>query len=297
MNNISDIPSGGITITQTVIVLLEQHNAKETASASILGYIAGLLQVSFLMASDMMDGTSTRRGDPCWHQREDVGRTAINDVSMIQISAFFLLKKYFRASASYLNIMELLHDAILKAELAQLHESISRKKDDRFLSMEEYRTMAIHRNSCRFYIPVALALYQLEIGSDSNLAQAQQIWLLLTEYTQIKVDFSDFFGSLQDTDKSGPRAPTNRSSWLITEALRLASPEQEETLKHHCGSSSDISEAILRGIYMDLELESRLYQLKEDLVYEVRRLIDCVNESRGLRKEIFTIYLDKTLAR
>jgi farnesyl diphosphate synthase len=53
------------------------------------------LQAFFLVADDMMDKSTTRRGQPCWYQREDVGMSAINDailVSMLQKKLFLFLR-------------------------------------------------------------------------------------------------------------------------------------------------------------------------------------------------------------
>lgn len=50
-----------------------------------------LLQISFLIADDIMDKAETRRGKLCWYKR--VGLSAINDSLLLQALVFRILKK------------------------------------------------------------------------------------------------------------------------------------------------------------------------------------------------------------
>ena len=54
-----------------------------------------------------MDGSLTRRGQPCWFRRKDVGLVAINDANYLQNLNFVILKKYFGDSKCYLELVEL----------------------------------------------------------------------------------------------------------------------------------------------------------------------------------------------
>ena len=57
----------------------------------------------------MMDGSITRRGQPCWYKREKVGLIAINDSFILEGSIYHLLKKHFRADPCYVDLLELFH--------------------------------------------------------------------------------------------------------------------------------------------------------------------------------------------
>lgn len=57
-----------------------------------------------------MDSSITRRGQPCWYRNEGVGFIAINDAFLLEAAIYWLLKKYFRADPSYVNLLELFHE-------------------------------------------------------------------------------------------------------------------------------------------------------------------------------------------
>ena len=64
------------------------------------------LQGFFLVADDMMDGSTTRRGQPCWYQREDVGMTAINDAILLETCIYTLLHTHFHDQPNYLDTID-----------------------------------------------------------------------------------------------------------------------------------------------------------------------------------------------
>lgn len=39
------------------------------------------MQTCGLIVDDIMDGSETRRGKPCWHTLKDVGLNAVNGIS------------------------------------------------------------------------------------------------------------------------------------------------------------------------------------------------------------------------
>lgn len=52
-------------------------------------------QAYFLVADDIMDSSITRRGQPCWYRRPEVGMVAINDGIILEACIFRILKKHF----------------------------------------------------------------------------------------------------------------------------------------------------------------------------------------------------------
>lgn len=46
----------------------------EALHANVVGWCVELLQAYFLITDDLIDGSSMRRGKPCWYTLEGVGQ-------------------------------------------------------------------------------------------------------------------------------------------------------------------------------------------------------------------------------
>ena len=64
------------------------------------------MQGYFLVADDIMDGSTTRRGQPCWYKKNNLGMLAINDAILLETCIYTLLDKYFREKPYYLNLLD-----------------------------------------------------------------------------------------------------------------------------------------------------------------------------------------------
>lgn len=77
------------------------------------------LQTASLIADDIMDGSETRRGMPCWYKQEGVGMTAVNDCFLLENLVYEVLHKYFRNKDYYPNIVRLLQKTAYRTILGQ----------------------------------------------------------------------------------------------------------------------------------------------------------------------------------
>lgn len=77
------------------------------------------LQSLFLITDDIMDKSTTRRGQRCWYTLEDVGMIAINDSLMIENSIYYILKKTFEKDDYYIPLVELFHEAMMITTIGQ----------------------------------------------------------------------------------------------------------------------------------------------------------------------------------
>jgi farnesyl diphosphate synthase len=64
------------------------------------------MQSFFLVADDMMDQSTTRRGKDCWHLKDGIGLHAINDSILLESCVYTLLDKHFGQKSFYLNILD-----------------------------------------------------------------------------------------------------------------------------------------------------------------------------------------------
>ncbi|KAL1963971.1 hypothetical protein VTN77DRAFT_7646 [Rasamsonia byssochlamydoides] len=302
----TNVPGGklnrGLSVPDTAIALLKRPlTEEEFKHLSILGWLTELLQAFFLVSDDIMDNSITRRGQPCWYRHPGVGMIAINDAFLLESAIYVILKKQFRSHPAYIDLVELFHEVTYQTELGQLCDLITAPEDnvnlDNF-SMEKYIFIVKYKTAYySFYLPVALALHYLQLATPANLRQAHDILIPLGEYFQIQDDYLDAFGSPEVIGKIGTDIQDNKCSWLINQALQRATPEQRKVLDEAYGRKNSELEAKVKKIYNELQLEQVYKEFEEKRVAELRAQIANVDESEGLKKEVFESFLAKIYKR
>ncbi|KAI9851993.1 MAG: Farnesyl pyrophosphate synthetase [Thelocarpon superellum] len=293
----------GMSVVDTSSTLVSPRalSAKEYFQSATLGWCTELLQAFFLVSDDIMDGSHTRRGNPCWYRMPEVGMIAINDAFMLESSIFTLLKKYFRTDACYVDLIELFHEVTLQTELGQLCDLLTAPEDKVDLasfSMDKFTFIVIFKTAYySFYLPVALSLHLLQLATPKNLAQAQQILIPLGEYFQAQDDYLDNFGAPEVIGKIGTDIQDNKCSWLINQALARATPEQRAVLEANYGQKDAAKEKEVKQIFAEMKLDEVYRAYEEEKVGEIRKLIAAVDESEGLKKDVFDAFLAKIYKR
>lgn len=273
----------------------------EYFKAATLGWMTELLQAFFLVSDDIMDSSVTRRGQPCWYRQEGVGMIAINDAFLLEAAIYTLLKKYFRDHPAYIDLVELFHETTYQTELGQLCDLLTAPEEkvnlDNF-SMEKYQFIVIYKTAYySFYLPVALALHMTQKATPSNLKAAEDILIPLGEYFQIQDDYLDNFGLPEHIGKIGTDIKDNKCSWLVNQALEIATPEQRKILEDNYGQKDDAKEAVIKKLYDDMKLKQRYEEFEERRANELRAMIDKIDESSGLKKSVFETFLGKIYKR
>jgi farnesyl diphosphate synthase len=269
--------------------------------AALLGWMTELLQAFFLVSDDLMDGSITRRGQPCWYRHDGVGMVAINDAFMLESAIYSLLRKHFRAHPRYVDLLELFHDITFKTEVGQLADLLTAPEDrvnlDKF-NMDTYRFIVVYKTAWySFYLPVALALYLLDIATPANLRQAEDILIPLGEYFQVQDDYLDNFGDPAHIGKIGTDILDNKCSWLVNQALAVATPAQRRVLEENYGRKDAAKEKEVKRLYDELRLDDEYKAFEEKRAAELRQLIAKVDEGEGLKREVFDAFLGKIYKR
>ncbi|KAI0388612.1 terpenoid synthase [Xylariaceae sp. FL0594] len=292
----------GMSVPDSVSLLLGRAlTEEEYFQAATLGWMIELLQAFFLVSDDIMDSSVTRRGKPCWYRQEGVGMVAINDAFMLEAAIYTLLKKHFRSHPSYVDMMELFHEVTLQTELGQLCDLLTAPEDvvnlDNF-SLEKYSFIVVYKTAYySFYLPVALALQMLNIATPKNLKQAEDILIPMGEYFQVQDDYLDNFGLPEHIGKIGTDIMDNKCSWLVNQALKRATPDQRKVLEDHYGKKDKAHEAEVKRLYDEMKLEQVYHEYEEKTVGDLRTKIDQIDESEGLKKEVFEVFLSKIYKR
>ena len=288
-------------VDTTQILLGRELNQEESFRAATLGWLIELLQAFFLVSDDIMDASKTRRGQPCWYLMPKVGMIAINDAFMLESSIYHLLKKHFRRENCYTDLLELFHEVTFQTELGQACDLLTAPEDhvdlDNF-SMEKYTFIVIYKTAYySFYLPVALALHYAGHATPKNLKQAEEILIPMGEYFQIQDDFLDNFADPSVLGKIGTDIQDNKCSWLVNQALKRCTPEQRKVLEANYGRKDSVKEARVKELFEELELESVYREYEEKRVGELREKIASVDESEGLKAEVFNEFLRKIYKR
>jgi farnesyl diphosphate synthase len=264
---------------------------EEFQMSATLGWLTELLQAFFLVSDDIMDGSITRRGEPCWYKQPEVGMIAINDAFMLESAIYLILKKRFRSHPAYLDLIELFHEVTWQTELGQLCDLITAPEDNVDLnnfSMEKYTFIVIYKTAYySFYLPVAMALHYLQLATPELLKQAHDILIPMGEYFQIQDDYLDAYGDPSVIGKIGTDIKDNKCGWLINQALLIVTPDQRKLLDDNYGQKDDAKEAKVKELYKNLNLEQRYQDYEEKRVGELREMIKGI-ANEGLKGALET---------
>lgn len=291
-----------MSVVDTTSLLLGRDLTKEEFTrAATLGWMIELLQAFFLVSDDIMDSSKTRRGSPCWYLMPKVGMIAINDAFMLESAIYILLKKYFRQAPNYVDLIELFHDVSFQTELGQACDLLTAPEDhidlDNF-SLEKYTFIVIYKTAYySFYLPVALALHYAGHATPQNLKQARDILIPMGEYFQVQDDYLDNYADPDTLGKIGTDIQDNKCSWLVNQALKRATKDQRALLEENYGRKNKENEAKVKALYEEMKLDQVYHAYEEEKVGDIRKMIDAVDESDGLKKTVFEEFLRKIYKR
>ena len=240
----------GSILVHAYLMLSEGCKYKEMAL--VLATCVEWLQACFLIADDVMDQSTTRRGKPCWYKRGEVGLSAINDALMIESFIYYILKKYLKQHPQYISIIELFHDVSIRTEFGQMLDMTNEKTSLDSFCLERYSQMVNLKTSYySFYLPICLAFY-LDCKTDPLIFEtSEKLCLLIGEYFQIQDDFLDIYGDVALTGKIGTDIQDGKYSWLIIEAMKLSNVQQRKVLMEHYGTENIET---VKQIFNDLDL-------------------------------------------
>ncbi|GAV56245.1 hypothetical protein ZYGR_0BB00220 [Zygosaccharomyces rouxii] len=295
----------GLSVVDTFVILkgttATQLPSEQYSKLALLGWCIELLQAYFLVADDMMDGSITRRGQPCWYKVKDVNEIAINDAFMLEAAIYKLLKSHFRSEPYYIDLVELFHEVTFQTELGQLLDLITAPEDKVDLSKfspAKHSFIVIFKTAYySFYLPVALAMYVAGISDPKDLQQAKDVLIPLGEYFQIQDDYLDCYGTPEQIGKIGTDIQDNKCSWVVNKALELANAQQRKTLDEHYGRKNTDSEQACKKVFQELNIQQHYLQYEDSIAKELETKISQVDESRGFKQAVLTAFFNKIYKR
>ena len=272
---------------------------RERMQSAALGWCIEFLQAFFLVADDIMDGSKTRRGQPCWYLRPDVQMVAINDAFILESCVFKILKRYCGSESYYLQLLDLFIEVTRQTELGQLldltSQPIGQKVDLERFSMSRLKKIFKYKTAFySFYLPVALGMIVSGVTDVKMYDKAREILCIMGEYFQIQDDYLDCFGTPEQIGKIGTDIEDSKNSWLVVTALQICNSKQRKVLEDNYGSHDPRKVELVKKLYRELKLEKIFHEYEEDSYKLIKSLID---EYKELPTEVFTFLLGKIYKR
>ncbi|PRQ28189.1 farnesyl pyrophosphate synthase 1 [Rosa rugosa] len=259
-----NVPGGKLNRGLSVIdsyQLLQQGRElteDEIFQASALGWCIEWLQAFFLVLDDMMDGSHTRRGQPCWFRLPKVGLIAANDGVLLRNHIPRILKKHFRQKPYYVDLVDLFNEVEFQTASGQLIDLITTIDGEKDLS--KY-SLSIHRRIVQyktayysFYLSVACALLMSGEELDKHI-DVKNLLVDMGIYFQVQDDYLDCFGDPETIGKIGTDIEDFKCSWLVVKALELSNEEQKKILHENYGNPDPAKVAKVKALYKELDLQ------------------------------------------
>lgn len=267
--------------------------------ALLVGWCIELLQAFFLVADDIMDGSVTRRGQPCWYKKDGIGLDAINDSFLLEGSIYRLLRRHCRDQPYYVHLLELFTETTFQTELGQALDLMTAPPgqiDLNRFTMERYKAIVKYKTAFySFYLPVASAMYMAGIKSEEEHNNAKHILLEMGEFFQIQDDYLDCYGDPAVTGKIGTDIQDNKCSWLVVKALEIMTPDQREELEACYGRHDDASVQKVKALYNTLQMPELYHRYEEESYQRLQKLIAC--HAQNLPHAVFLNFAQKIYKR
>mmetsp|Transcript_13916 Transcript_13916/g.24387 ORF Transcript_13916/g.24387 Transcript_13916/m.24387 type:complete len:358 (+) Transcript_13916:97-1170(+) len=266
--------------------------------ANSLGWCIEWLQAFFLVADDIMDGSITRRNQPCWYKQGKVGLVACNDYILLECCIYQIINKHFDGHANHLRVLKLFHEVTFQTASGQLLDLITAPQgtvDLTKYTMDNYMRIVTYKTAFySFYLPVACGMLLAGISDSAHYKVAEMILVEMGQYFQIQDDYLDCYGDSEVIGKIGTDIEDNKCSWLICTALQQATEAQKELIKENYGHKDAANVSAIKTLYKEMGLEEK-YKSYEADSYET--LTAQIAAQTALPQAVFTSLLKKIYKR
>ncbi|CAG9463491.1 unnamed protein product [Pedinophyceae sp. YPF-701] len=268
-----NVPGGklnrGMAVLDALCALLDREpTAEEVKDANVAGWCIELLQAFFLVADDIMDGSVTRRGQPCWYKVPKVGMIACNDCILLEAAIYNVLRRRFRGRACYVHLLDLFHEVTFQTSHGQqldlITAPIGQKNLERYTLDTYLRIVTFKTAFYTFYLPVALGMRLAGVEDEGAYRVAQDICIEMGQYFQIQDDYLDCYGDPEVIGKVGTDIEDSKCSWLVVNALERATPAQRKVVQEHYGRPEKEHVAKIKALYREMGLEALFKKYEEE---------------------------------
>ena len=142
----------GNAVLQSLLCIRREPEAQLLLTAHAVGWAFEVMQAAFLIADDIMDGSVTRRGKPCWYKMPEIGMMAVNDVISLQTAVYELLTRFAKWHPEYQTLVDLLTACFRLTVMGQSLDAMTspregRRPDLALMTEARYATIAKYKTS------------------------------------------------------------------------------------------------------------------------------------------------------
>ncbi|XP_047031313.1 farnesyl pyrophosphate synthase 1-like [Helicoverpa zea] len=279
----------GLMVSAGYRMFEEPYNYSEEMqhSARILGWCIEMLQTSYLVADDVIDGATVRRGKPCWHLRPNVGISAIKDFVLIQQCMMEMLDTVFGNTPIYLDLLRYFNESMYRTALGEhldCSTAYSKEKNNiDMLHMDHVNAIAINKLAYySFKLPIFVALLLVRNGKEKASQELINICMNLAGLVQYQDDYMDAYGNEIVTGKTGRDIQEGKCSWVAVTALQHCNDAQRSIFKQYYGSNDPEHVKRIKRLYDEVHLP-QLYEACERTSHDdIVRQIQAI-EHEGVR--------------
>lgn len=266
----------GRTVVDTAWILQNRSlSPTQIEDLGVLGSLVEIFNAAYLVWDDIMDGSSTRRGQPCWYRRENVGMDAINDGCLLRSSINVILKKRFRDHPAYLDLMELFAEASLQTELGQHCDALASAGHLEQFSWDQYIFITAKKTAYyTFYLPLTIPLFYLGLANTERLKEIYDISMTMGLVFQARDDFLDVYGDAKITGKVGTDIQENKCSWLAVQAMTHCDAKQKEALRVSYGKQDVACVSKVKALFDEIDIPKRFREWDAEMVAKVGAMVE-----------------------
>uniref|UniRef100_A0A1I8GJM9 Farnesyl pyrophosphate synthase n=1 Tax=Macrostomum lignano TaxID=282301 RepID=A0A1I8GJM9_9PLAT len=243
-----NVPHGkktrGVTVLLAWAAFAKDRAIADAETACPAAWAVELLQASFLVHDDIMDGSQTRRGRPCWFRNDGVGLMAVNDGIFLDQALYALLSSAYSEHPQYSRLMDLFHSVTLTTCIGQ---ALDMSLGVSGLTWSAYREMVCRKTAhYSFHLPVAAAL--LLRNRPELVGVAKPLLLRIGEY-------------FQGQKGRSPPALQVKLCWSRRYSLPIKPPQDHRSaVDHRVRSSPGLADGKQRGARYEAHIFKGPYQ-------------------------------------
>ena len=283
--------------------------------ACVLGWCIEFLQAHFLIEDDIMDGSLTRRGKPCWYKHKGVTTAvAINDglIVMAWCTRMIELLLWWHPNKSV--FLSTMHRVDFMTTIGQLYDTTSvfdsakLNPDEECPNTVDFKEFTLHtynrivKYKTAYYTYHCPMLLGLSVTSQLETVSAplvEQIAVTMGEYFQVQDDFLDCFGDPAHIGKIGTDIEDNKCSWLACTflATKAADATAIAAFKANYGKHGKEQVQAVKQLYRDAQLVAAFEKYEGDIVKTVDTQIATLVRQNANFAEAITLLWGRTYKR